>query len=78
MYAVDVKYTYVVNGCISAFVLITASLLLRGRHEQVQARQAPLQLSFFWHPGYKWMLLWAFLTSESLCLALRRFGRCRC
>lgn len=57
------KWTYVINGCISAVVLITASLLLRGRHEAVQARQAPLQLSFFWHPGYKWLLLWAFLTS---------------
>jgi hypothetical protein len=45
-------------------ILIPAALLMRGRHHAVGAKSAPLQLNFFWHPGFKYMLIWAFLTSK--------------
>lgn len=45
-------------------ILFPSILLMKGRHKAVRAKNAPLQLNFFWHPGFKWLLLWAFLTSE--------------
>lgn len=45
-------------------VLFPAAFLMKGRHKAVKAKSAPLQLNFFWHPGYKYLLIWAFLTSE--------------
>lgn len=60
-----VKKTYLINGCISLGVLIPCVLLMKGRHKAVGAKSAPMQLNFFWHPGYKYYLVWAFLCSES-------------
>lgn len=58
-----VKKTYLINGCISLGVLIPSVILMKGRHKAVGANSAPLQLSFFWHPGYRYYLIWAFLAS---------------
>lgn len=63
LHSVGVKWTYVINGCICFALLFPAIFLTKGRHKAVQAKSAPLQISFFWHPGYRWLLLWAFLTS---------------
>lgn len=65
LHSVGVKWTYVINGCICFAMLFPAVFLIKGRHKAVQAKSAPLQLSFFWHKGYRWLLVWAFLTSAS-------------
>lgn len=64
LHSLGVKWTYVINGCICFALLFPAVFLLKGRHKAVQARSAPLEFKWFWHPGYRWLLLWAFLTSE--------------
>lgn len=46
-------------------ILLPAAFLMKGRAKAVGAKSAPLQLSFFWHPGYRYYLVWAFLTSKS-------------
>jgi MFS family permease len=62
LHKLGVKWTYVINGCICMALLFPAVFLLKGRHKAVQARSAPLEFKWFWHPGYRWLLLWAFLT----------------
>lgn len=63
LHSLGVKWTYVINGCICFAMLFPAIFLLKGRHKAIQAKSAPLQFSFFWHPGYRWLLVWAFFTS---------------
>jgi hypothetical protein len=60
-----VKWALIINGGISAAVLFPAIALLRGRHKAVGARSAPYEAKWFVHPGFVWVLLWAFFASKS-------------
>jgi MFS family permease len=64
LHHLGVKWTYIINGCISMAVLLPAAFLMKGRAKSVGAKNAPLQLDFFWHPGYRYYLVWAVLTSK--------------
>ena len=61
---VGVKYALIINGLISLVILVPAVALLRGRHKQVGAKSAPLQVSFLWHPGFVWVWLWGAFASK--------------
>jgi sugar phosphate permease len=60
-----VKWALIINGAISGIVLFPAIALLKGRHKAVGARSAPYEAKWFLHPGFIWVLLWAFFASES-------------
>ena len=58
-----VKWSLVINGLISLTVLIPSIFLLRNR-THAGATSHPLKLSFLWHPGFVWVLLWGVFSSE--------------
>lgn len=59
-----VKYALIINGGISGIVLFPTIALLRGRHKAIGARSAPYEPKWFIHPGYIWVLSWAFFSSK--------------
>ena len=69
-----VKWALIINGCISLVVLLPVVFLLKGRHKALQTRSMSLELKWFVHPGFVWILLWACFCSGSCflhsCLSL--------
>jgi hypothetical protein len=63
--SLGVKWALIINGGISGMVLFPSIALLRSRHKAVGARSVPYQAKWFVHPGFVWVLLWAFFSSKS-------------
>lgn len=59
-----VKWALIINGGISGIVLFPAIFLMKGRHKAVGARSAQYEAKWFLHPGFIWVLLCAFFSSE--------------
>ncbi|CAH0045480.1 unnamed protein product [Clonostachys solani] len=64
-----VKYTLVMNGCISAVVLVPCLVLLKGR-TAVNVRVEPLQLKWFVHGTFFWVWTWGFFAAMGYFIAL--------
>jgi len=58
-----IKWTLIINGCVSGFVLIVATSLLRARKGSMKPKNRSLQLKLAIHPGYRWVLTWAAFVS---------------
>jgi MFS family permease len=56
-----VKYTLIMNGCISAVVLVPCLVLLKGR-TAVNVRVEPLQVKWFVHSTFFWVWTWGFFA----------------
>ncbi|KAM5354531.1 hypothetical protein ACJ41O_001178 [Fusarium nematophilum] len=56
--SIGVRYTLLLNGCVSAVVLIPSVSFLKGRRRQVQAKTEPLQLHWLWHRVFFWVWTW--------------------
>ena len=54
------KWAFVINGCIVAVLLFPSIYFLKSRRKVLNARFEPLELSWLWHPGFVWVLLWSF------------------
>ena len=59
----SVKYSLIVNGVISAGVLIPCILIMKPRLRESGARSEPLQVSWLFHRGFVWVWIWGALAS---------------
>ncbi|CAI6034725.1 unnamed protein product [Clonostachys chloroleuca] len=64
-----VKYTLVMNGCISAVVLVPCLVLLKGR-TAVNIRVEPLQVKWFVHGTFFWVWTWGFFAAMAYFIAI--------
>ncbi|KAK8858387.1 hypothetical protein IAR55_002614 [Kwoniella newhampshirensis] len=67
---ISVKWALIINGLISAVLLIPSIILLRGRHKAIGVRQAPLEIKWLWHKGFVWVWLWGALCLMAYFVAL--------
>lgn len=65
----SVRYSLIVNGAISAGVLIPCILAMKPRQRHSEARSEPLQVSWLVHRGFVWVWIWGGLASKP-CLEL--------
>jgi len=63
--SLGVKWALIINGLISGIILVPVVVLMKGRHKQLKAKSLSLELKWFVHPGFVWILLWASCCSES-------------
>lgn len=62
----SVKYALIINGCISAVVLLPAVWYLKERSAAAsKAKNEPLKLSYLYHPGFFWVWTWGAFSSSS-------------
>lgn len=61
----SVKYSLIINGAVSAGVLIPCILLMKPRQKETGARSEPLQVSWLVHRGFVWVWIWGGLASTS-------------
>lgn len=59
----SVKYSLIVNGAISAGILIPCILLMKPRQRESDARSEPLQVSWLVHRGFMWVWIWGGFAS---------------
>jgi len=59
----SVKYSLIVNGAISAGVLVPCILLMKPRLQSRGARTEPLQASWIIHRGFIWVWIWGGFAS---------------
>ncbi|VUC31220.1 unnamed protein product [Clonostachys rosea] len=64
-----VKNTLIMNGCISAVVLVPCLALLKGR-TTVNARVEPLQVKWLVHGTFFWVWTWGFFAAMAYFIAL--------
>uniref|UniRef100_A0A8H7NE26 Major facilitator superfamily (MFS) profile domain-containing protein n=1 Tax=Bionectria ochroleuca TaxID=29856 RepID=A0A8H7NE26_BIOOC len=64
-----VKYTLIMNGCISAVVLVPCLVLLKGR-TAVNVRVEPLQVKWFVHSTFFWVWTWGFFAAMAYFIAI--------
>ncbi|GAB7324255.1 hypothetical protein MBLNU13_g07606t2 [Cladosporium sp. NU13] len=66
----SVKYSLIVNGTISAGVLVPCILVMKPRLRDSGARSEPLQVSWLFHRGFVWVWIWGALAMMSFYVAL--------
>lgn len=67
----SLKQALIVNGGISAAVLIPCLLLLRHGPVHTGRRLEPIEVRWLYHPGFVWVWTWGFTASRSsLCRQL--------
>ncbi|RSL68641.1 hypothetical protein CEP54_002740 [Fusarium duplospermum] len=56
--SIGVRYTLLLNGCISAIVLVPSIAFLKDKGKKVEAKTEPLQLHWLWHKNFFWVWTW--------------------
>lgn len=63
--SIGVRYTLIINGCISAIVLVPAIAMMKSRTEELQARTEPLELRWLWDTRFFWIWTWGAIARKS-------------
>ncbi|CAG9949270.1 unnamed protein product [Clonostachys rosea f. rosea IK726] len=63
------QYTLIMNGCISAVVLVPCLVLLKGR-TAVNVRVEPLQVKWFVHSTFFWVWTWGFFAAKAYFISI--------
>ncbi|WVQ72898.1 hypothetical protein IAR50_002459 [Cryptococcus sp. DSM 104548] len=66
----SVKWALIINGLISAALLLPGLVLFKGRHKAMKARQAPLEFKWLWHQGFVWVWIWGAFTIMAYFIAI--------
>ncbi|CAK7230129.1 RNA helicase [Sporothrix eucalyptigena] len=66
----SLKRALIVNGAISAAILVPCLCLLRRGPVDTGRRLEPLELRWLFHPGYFWVWTWGFTSMMSYCITM--------